>query len=268
MGAGEKLRHFRKRLGITTRQVEEFSRIIAHDRQNEEFHISNAWLTQLEKQNSIPGIYKLYTLSVIYRMPVGELLKLFEIDLSDCALHGLHDGGQQSMAHQFPLVSALPVSHSDCVQTSALDATNPMEKIVSLFGDLPWPMLQLLELRTGQYAFIGMKDYTMYPLIRPGSFVQIESSVARRKTSQWHKDLDRPIYFIELRGKYICSWCDVRNAQLTVIPHPLSGCPVEQFAFPADAEILGQVVGVAMRLAPSSSSRPEMPSTHTLSDVS
>ncbi|MGH9726309.1 MAG: hypothetical protein ACRD41_14690, partial [Candidatus Acidiferrales bacterium] len=65
---GEYLKDLRNRLGITTREVEEFSRQIATDSENEDFYISNAWLTQLENKNSVPSIYKLFSLSVIYRI--------------------------------------------------------------------------------------------------------------------------------------------------------------------------------------------------------
>jgi transcriptional regulator with XRE-family HTH domain len=80
MRPGEQLWELRNRLGITTREVEEFSRTIAEDSQNEEFYISNAWLTQLENQYSV-SIYKLYSLSVIYRTKFNDLLAVFGIDL-------------------------------------------------------------------------------------------------------------------------------------------------------------------------------------------
>ena len=82
MRPGEQLRELRNRFGMTTREVEEFSRSIAEDRQNEEFYISNAWLTQLENKNSVPSIYKLYSLSVIYRTKFNDLLVVFGIDLT------------------------------------------------------------------------------------------------------------------------------------------------------------------------------------------
>src|SRR5271154_3652303 len=82
MRPGEQLRELRNRLGVTTREVEEFSRTIAEDRLNEDFYISNAWLTQLENKNSVPSIYKLYSLSVIYRTKFNDLLAMFGVDLS------------------------------------------------------------------------------------------------------------------------------------------------------------------------------------------
>lgn len=80
---GDQLREIRNRLGVTTREVEELSRKIAVESANEEFCISNAWLTQLENKNSVPSIYKLFSLSVIYRIKFTQLLTLFGISLAD-----------------------------------------------------------------------------------------------------------------------------------------------------------------------------------------
>src|SRR5579863_3693432 len=80
--AGEQLRKLRTRRGVTTREVEEYSRTIADDHSNEEFYISNAWLTQIENKNSVPSIYKLFSLSVIYRIRFADLFRIFGVDLS------------------------------------------------------------------------------------------------------------------------------------------------------------------------------------------
>src|ERR1700723_1881063 len=82
---GDQLRELRNRLGVTTREVEELSRRIAERSGNEEYYISNAWLTQLENTNSVPSIYKLYSLSLIYRTKFSDLLSVFGIDLGDTA---------------------------------------------------------------------------------------------------------------------------------------------------------------------------------------
>jgi hypothetical protein len=88
----------------------------------------------------------------------------------------------------------------------------------------------------------------MYPLLRPGSFVQIDGQAARLQPSEWRTEFDRPIYFVELRDGYACAWCELRGSQLTLIPHPLSACSTRTLAHPGEAEIIGQVTAVAMRL--------------------
>jgi transcriptional regulator with XRE-family HTH domain len=86
---GDQLRELRNHLGITTREVEELSRTLAERTGNEEYYISNAWLTQLENKDSVPSIYKLFSLSVIYRSTFSNLLAIFGIDLASSARYQL-----------------------------------------------------------------------------------------------------------------------------------------------------------------------------------
>jgi hypothetical protein len=132
----------------------------------------------------------------------------------------------------------------------SLETTSLISRMVEVWGEVPIALLQKLDVRHCQYGFIGMQDYTMYPLLRPGSFVQIDGQAGRTPPAEWRTEFDRPIYFVELRDGYVCSWCEVRGSQLTLVPHPLSGCSTRQFAYPSEAEIVGQVTGVAMRLLP------------------
>src|SRR5438874_7106674 len=85
----EQLKDLRSRLGITTRDVAEFSQRIAETEGNLEFQISNAWLTQIENSDSVPSIFKLYSLSAIYRIKFTDLLRLYGVDLQRLAQHQL-----------------------------------------------------------------------------------------------------------------------------------------------------------------------------------
>jgi transcriptional regulator with XRE-family HTH domain len=261
MRPGEQLRELRNRLGVTTREVEEFSRSIAEDRQNEEFYISNAWLTQLENKNSIPSIYKLYSLSVIYRTKFNDLLTVFGIDLSATSRYQLAFPLQNTHLTSFeppnPEKSiTFPVRFD---KSFSLETTSLIARMVEVWGEVPIPLIQKLDVRHCQYGYIGMQDFTMYPLLRPGSFVQVDNQPTRTQASAWRTEFDRPIYFVELRDGYACSWCEVRGSQLMLIPHPLSGCAIRQFVYPSEAEIVGQVTGVAMRLIPSDEELDELP---------
>src|SRR5215831_6635844 len=85
----EQLKDIRFRLGISTRDVAEFSQKIAEAEGNPEFHISNAWLTQVENSDSVPSIFKLYSLSAIYRIKFTDLLSLFGVHLDHLHEHQL-----------------------------------------------------------------------------------------------------------------------------------------------------------------------------------
>ena len=105
-----------------------------------------------------------------------------------------------------------------------------------------------LDLRKSMYGYIGLEDYTLFPLIRPGSLVQIDARQRKISAEKWKTEFDRPIYFVELRNGYVCSWCQVDRGQLIVIPHPHSHQDVRRFDYPSQAEIVGRVTGVAMRI--------------------
>ena len=59
---------------------------------------------------------------------------------------------------------------------------------------------------------------------------------------------ERPIYFIETREGHTCSWCSLKGDQLILQPHPLSPVPPKMLKYTTEAEVIGQVVGLAMRL--------------------
>ena len=65
MQPGVELRAIRRHLGISTRQVEKYSRQIVKAEVSAKFYISNAWLSQIEATVSVPGVQKLFSLSVI-----------------------------------------------------------------------------------------------------------------------------------------------------------------------------------------------------------
>ncbi len=250
MIAGARLGEIRSRLGITTRDVAERSQRIAENEGNPEFQISNAWLTEVENSDAIPSIYKLYSLSVIYHIKFGDLLMLFGVDLQKIPKDQMLMPLEQT--HLTPVevfdegrTVTFPVRFD---QGFNVTKTNLLSRMVEVWGEVPIGLVQHLNVRHNLYGYIGMEDLTLHPLLRPGSFVQIDQSVRKIQSLKWRTEYDRPIYFIELRDGYLCSWCELQGTHLIVIPHPLSPCSVRQYDFPNEADIVGQVTGVAMRI--------------------
>jgi hypothetical protein len=68
---------------------------------------------------------------------------------------------------------------------------------------------------------------------------------------------------VELRKGYRCSWCEISRDALTLVPYPLSPCRTQTFPYPDEAEIVGQVVGVAMRLLSPEGKKPLAASRRT-----
>lgn len=257
--AGDQLRELRTRRGITTREVEEYSRLIADDHHNEGFYISNAWLTQLENRNSIPSIYKLFSLSVVYGTKFTDLLEIFGVDLSASAHYQMTLPLENTRLVTFET----PDPHKSITFPIRFDRgfdpgqTNLISRMVEVWGEVPVALIQTLDVRHCQYGYIGLDDYTMHPLLRPGSFLQLDTHIRRSQPPEWRTEFDRPIYFFELRDGYACAWCEIRDSVVTLIPHPLSGCRTRQFAYPDEAEMVGQVTAVAMRLVANEEPKPD-----------
>ncbi len=98
-------------------------------------------------------------------------------------------------------------------------------------------------------GYVGTDDFTLYPLIRPGSFVEIDPHQKRIDAGGWLNQFDRPIYFVELRNTYACAWCELSAGRLLLVPYPQAGNQVRAVRFPEDAGIIGRVTAVLMRIA-------------------
>jgi transcriptional regulator with XRE-family HTH domain len=247
----EQLKEVRAKLGITTRDVAVLSQRLAEVENNPEYAISNAWLTQVENSTSVPSIYKLYALSAIYRIKFTDLLLLFGVDLQKLGHH------QKEL--QLPNTHLVTMEVYDSEKTVSfpirfdrsfdIENTNLLNRMVEIWGEVPISLIQHLDLRHSLYGYVGLRDLTLYPLLRPGSFVQIDQKVRKIRPARWRTEHDRPIYFVELRDGYACSWCEIQDGYLLLLPHPLSPMSVRRFSYGTEAEIVGQVTAVAMRLA-------------------
>jgi hypothetical protein len=114
------------------------------------------------------------------------------------------------------------------------------DHLFARWEEIPIPFLQWMDLSKGVYAYIGKEDYTLYPVIRPSSIVQIDPRQNRITAESWHNDYDRPIYFFELHNKYVCNWCELNGSNLILIPSPQSRLPAQHLRYPGDANILGK----------------------------
>jgi hypothetical protein len=103
-----------------------------------------------------------------------------------------------------------------------------------------------MEAREYRYGWIGMDDWSMYPVLHPGSVVAIDDSRRKIAREGWTNEYDRPIYFLEQRDGFRCGWCTLDGDRLIVEPHPGSHQPAAIFEWPREIEVVGRVVGVAM----------------------
>jgi transcriptional regulator with XRE-family HTH domain len=248
--AGIVLRTVRERLGLTVRDVQEASFLISSEEKSQEFYISAARLCQIENEESAPSVAKIFTLSAVYGVDFIELLNLYGVNPD--RVHRYREQLRLEKTRPVSLTAYHPATHATVpVRLDPgfrWETTQLLNRVVAQWGQLPAVLLQDLNPRRHIYAYIGLEDYTMYPLLRPGALVMVDGAQRRIARGGWSSEFDRPIYFIELRDGYRCAWCQQNGARLTLIPHPMSSVTAESFSFPGDAEVVGQVVGAAMRL--------------------
>jgi hypothetical protein len=211
--------------------------------QNQDYIVSHARLVQVENEGSVPGIFKCFSLSAIYGIPIDEIISYYlDIDAPPRLNLAMDLPGTRLLATGLPPGAgrALP--------------------------DVPVGALEYLAGRNLRCAVIGMSDYTMDPLLRPGSVVQVDENQRLARAVPYRSEFDRPIYFIESRQGYLCSWVEIEHQRLRAIPHPLSPCRTRDFAYPSEAEIIGRVVGVALRLTETTAGGPADGNLHGRSE--
>ena len=246
----------RKQLGLTMREVEATSLEIAERRDNKRFLLPPSRLSDIETFGVVPTIYRFYSLAVAYHKDIRTLMSWFGVDVSLAAGDiPLSTPANSHLCDTFTDISAfdapLPLKHNLGRQGTA----HPSEPTHE-WGIVPITFLSRLASGHYAYGYVGKKDLMMYPLIPPGSLVQVDESKCRIQKGQWKSEYERPIYLVETRGGSTCCWCTLNAGEIILQPHPLSPCPARALKHPREAEVVGQVVGVATKLGDGGSKRP------------
>jgi len=250
---GHAMRELRESLHLSLRDVERASAIVAEQLETPECVIVPSRLSDIESKGVVPSIHRLCALALIYSVPITTLLSIYglDVDRQSVALVGklpLGAGrnGKTSLIQSGSLAHVeLPVLE----RAFPMHATATIKRFIEEWGNVPLAHLRHLANEDHIYVHVGTDDMTMYPLLRPGAFVQVDRKQRRVALSGWSSDYDRPIYLVELRDGYVCCWCDQpRKDQLIVQPHPHAGVAPRVLKYPEECEVMGTVIGIAMRL--------------------
>jgi transcriptional regulator with XRE-family HTH domain len=243
---GEKLKHVRERLKLTYRDVEKASQQLAQRRASDEFAIALSRLADIENKGTVPTIFRLYSLCAIYRLNLEEVLGWYGVPVELLAAESLRTPLNGTHAVEFVPAGKFTVPQPADSEVD-LNSTTFLSHIVRRWGKTGLSFLNGWDLRQHRYGFIGLEDWSMYPVLRPGSLVLIDESLRRIATDGWTNEMDRPIYFLEHRSGYQCGWCTPYDDHILVQPHPSS--PKKPTWYPVEEiDVIGQVIGVAMLL--------------------
>jgi len=246
--AGKKLREIRYKLGLTLRDVEDASAALALTRGIEELATNPSRLSDIETKGVLPSIYRLYVLSLIYRTPLTDLLELYGVDLRGAGTDfSIPTPAKTTIVEMPPEAEEVRMPVKLDPSFDSRTSAN-LGRMIQHWGIVPLRYVYEFSRGNFTYGYIGSEDMTMYPLLLPGSFIQVDESRTKVEEGMWRSEYERPIYFVETREGFVCCWCSIKKSEIILQPHPLSPVHTRILKHPSEAEVLGQVVGVAMRL--------------------
>lgn len=243
MQPGLCLRQTRERLGMTYRDVEQSSYELASKRGRPEFILHISRLADIENGGVTPTLHKLYTLCTLYHLDVFEVCQWYNIPLDEQFRDSFQHMPKKTHLGTPPRRLNLPLRFDPGFDVRR---TSNLTRMVESWKEFEGALLNGTKHR---YGFVGKEDEWMSPLVRPGSLLLIDPAIQNIETGGWRNEFERPLYFIQLHDGYRCSWCAVDGDRLILQPHPLSNCIPRSYRFPDEAEIIGRVTGVAMRLS-------------------
>jgi len=245
MAPGIRLRLLRERLGFTMKDVEDASLKLTQHFQNPKYWIPQSRLSHIENKAVVPNLYRLHAMAAIYRTSIATLMSWYGVE-------------ESTVPPSVPPPNTHLVGHPDPVELEIPTKLDPLfdpaktlyiRRMVEAWGIRPLAQLKRLQNESFTYGYVGLQDYTLYPLILPGSFLQVDTSLTTVETGTWSSEWERPIYFFETHSGYLCGFgAMVRSNELQVQPHTLSGLAAKTYRYPTEIEVVGQVVGIATKL--------------------
>ena len=243
MVPGLLLRQARERLGLTFRDVERASYQLAAVRGRSDFIIHISRLAAIENHGTVPGLHKVYSLAAIYHLNPVEILKWYDVPLDRNFADGAEILPPRTHIAAPPLSLRLPMRFDPAFDPKRTELLSRMVEA--------WKNFEGVLFDRGSrylYGYVGLEDRMMEPMIPAGTLVLIDPTIRHVKPSGWKNEFERPIYFVELRDGYRCGWCVQEAKMLILQPHSLSLCTPKIYRYPDEAEVIGQVVELVMRL--------------------
>jgi hypothetical protein len=128
------------------------------------------------------------------------------------------------------------------------DPESAMRRLLNGWADVPLLLMLDVDWDRGPLVLIGFSDRMMWPLLPPGSLLQLDAKVRTIAGGSW-PEFERPIYLIEYRGRFYCCHAQRRGETLRLISHAESlSPPAIQIPF-KEARVRGQVTPIFRPLA-------------------
>ncbi|HEX5875675.1 MAG TPA: hypothetical protein VFY60_13595 [Pyrinomonadaceae bacterium] len=128
------------------------------------------------------------------------------------------------------------------------DPASAMRRILNAWSNIPLLLMLDVDWDRGPLVLVGLSDRMMWPLLPPGSLLQLDQKVKTVASGSW-SEFDRPIYLIEHRGKFFCCHAERRGEILRLISHRESPAPPAISIPFKEARVRGQLTPIFKPLA-------------------
>ena len=116
-------------------------------------------------------------------------------------------------------------------------------RLLAMWGSVPLLLMLDVDWERGPLVLIGTSDRMMWPLLPPGSLLQLDQAVRSIHEGPFN-EFDRPIYLIEYRNKFYCCHAQRRRDGISLISHGESQWPPSITASLKEARVRGQVTPI------------------------
>ena len=116
-------------------------------------------------------------------------------------------------------------------------------RLLAMWGTVPLLLMLDMDWGRGPLVLIGTADRMMWPLLPPGSLLQLDQTVRSIDDGPF-TEFDRPIYLIEYRNRFYCCHARRRRDAISLISHGESQLPPSIPVPLKEARVRGQVTPI------------------------
>ena len=249
-GLSHLLRAARGRMDLSFRQASSISQKVAGALGDHRYFVSPSSLSDFEARDIAPRhVHKIITLCAVYAVSFFTFLRTAGIVLEE--------EGQESMPDHFLRRTRPADFHGFENKTDEVEVGGFLGELVSQFGEIPFFLRRSLDSLSGlkapslnDFFWIGGERNALHPDLINGVLVIVNRRKKKPSYFVSRPAWQQPIYLVRKRNStYLCGCCGLEDGVLSVHDYRRYLHTQERLRNHDDAEVVGQVVTIARKLA-------------------
>ena len=128
------------------------------------------------------------------------------------------------------------------------DPASATTRLLTVWSNVPLLLMLDVDWERGPLVLIGLEDYMMWPLLPPGTLLQLDPKVRSVAEGAW-TEFERPIYLIEHNNRFYCCHAQRKRQTLLLISHAESPSPPSTPVPFREARVRGRLTPIFRPLA-------------------